>query len=114
MGHAGKVLGTQSSTIALLYFYVLCGANSAGVITLASQCHSWPKPDSFYWDPHRNIAPRLPCFCPQTLGLPYLGHCILLTTFCAQKILDLLLLRKLCGIFPGSLATSSGEERGVR
>merc|ERR1712208_6643 len=59
--HAGKVLGTQSSTIALLYFYVLSGANSAGVITLASQCHTWPKPDSFYWDPHTETLPHA---CP--------------------------------------------------
>ena len=103
--HAGKVLGNQSSTIALLYLYVLCGANyllfqwvheavacaalwanSAGVITLASQCHPWQKLDPFLLGPpHWNIAPRLPCLFPTTFGLPYLGHCILLTKFCAPK-----------------------------
>merc|ERR1712240_356383 len=64
--------------------------------------------------PTQKHCPTLALLFSTTLGLPCLGHCILLTTFCAQKIFDLLLLSKLCGIFHGILATSSGEERGVR
>ena len=59
----------------------------------------------FNGPPHRNIAPRLPCFfshnCwPSLLGTFYFAHQILFQ----KKILDLLLLSKLCGIFHGILA----------
>ena len=79
--------------------------HSDGLITLASQCHPWQKTWPLLMGPHTETLPHAcPAFFHTTVGLPYLGHSILLTRFCSKKILDLLLLSKLCGIVHGILA----------
>ena len=116
------MLGNQSSTTALLYLYVLCGANYLlfqwvhEAFCMCCPLNKWcwahnigfPMPSMAKkmtpanGSPTQKHCPTLaPAFLHTNFGLPYLEPFILLTRFLA------LLLSKLCAFFPP-------QETGVR